>query len=279
MAALEMEDDDVYVRVVDVGAGLCAVVRAPGNHFMVFDAGHWNGQHCIQAARELVTGDAIDLMVISHSDADHLGDGARILTEKRVRQTILAGEVRDTGSWESLVNALVEEVKEGGSVHNLQSVPLVAGTTIPLGDATVTLVAGWPVWTEPGPTESERRNAISVVVRLEYRSRTVLFTGDIVGRRLTDLDDACKDAEKVMVDRHNAGEVSLKSDVLIASQHLEQRQRRMLHRSDRPAVRHLLRRARPPAPHARSRDPLPDTRPRCRSPVPHGLRRRRDGGV
>lgn len=47
----------------------------------------------------------------------------------------------------------------------------------------------------------------------------MLFTGDTVGRRLTDDDDACKDAEKVMVDRHNAGEVSLKSDVLIAAHH------------------------------------------------------------
>jgi beta-lactamase superfamily II metal-dependent hydrolase len=219
MAALTLEDDDVYVRVVDVGPGLCAVIRAPDDHFMVFDAGHWNGQHCINAVRELVTGDSIDLMVISHSDADHLGDAARILGEKRVRQTILAGEVRDTASWRSLVDALAEEVKEGGSVHNLQSVPLVPGTTLPLGEAIITLVAGWPVWTDPGPTESERRNAISVVVRLDYRSRSVLFTGDTVGRRLADLDDACKDAEKVMVDRHNAGQVSLKSDVLIASHH------------------------------------------------------------
>jgi competence protein ComEC len=98
-------------------------------------------------------------------------------------------------------------------------VPLVPGTTIPLGEATVTLNAGWPVWTDPGPTDSERRNAISVVVRLEYRGRSVLFTGDTVGGRLTDFDDACKDAEKVMVDRHNAGQVSLKADVLIASHH------------------------------------------------------------
>jgi competence protein ComEC len=186
---------------------------------MVYDSGHWNGQHCINAVRELITGDTIDLMVISHSDADHLGDGARILNEKRVRQTILAGEVRTTGSWTSLVDALAEEVKQGGSVHNLQSVPLVPGTTIPLGEAVVTLVAGWPVWADPGPTESERRNAISVVVRLDYRGRSILFTGDTIGRRLTDFDDACKDAEKVMVDRHNAGELSLKADVLIASHH------------------------------------------------------------
>ena len=164
----------------------------------------------------LIAGD-IDLMIISHSDADHLGDGKRILEEKRVKQTILAGEPRDTGSFKDLMDALGKEVKEGGSVHNLQSVDLIPGSTIHLGEATVTLMAGWPRWTESGPTDSERRNAISVVVRLEYRGRSVLFTGDTVGRRLSDPDDACKDAEKVMVDR--AGELPLRADVLIASHH------------------------------------------------------------
>lgn len=219
MAALEVDPEDVYIRIVDVGAGLCAIIRIPRGRFMVYDAGHWNGRQCINAVRELVTTDTIDLMVISHSDGDHLGDGARILAEKRVKQVILAGEPRPTDAWNDLVNALAEEVKEGGSVYNLQSVALVPGTTLPLGEAVVTLIAGWPVWTDPGPTASERRNAISVVVRLEYRGRSVLFTGDTVGRRLGDVDDACKDAEKVMVDRHNSGEVSITSDVLIASHH------------------------------------------------------------
>jgi competence protein ComEC len=186
---------------------------------MVYDAGHWNGRHCIGAVRELVAGDTIDLLVISHSDADHLGDGARILAEKNVRYTILAGEPRTTATWRSFTGALADQVKAGGSVFNLQSMPLVPGTTLSIGEAIVTLVAGWPRWDGPGLTASERLNAISIVVRLDYRGRSVLFTGDTVGRRLTDDDDACKDAEKVMVDRHNAGEVSLKSDVLIAAHH------------------------------------------------------------
>src|SRR5687767_6377211 len=67
--ALDVDPDDVYIRIVDVGPGLCAVIRAPGGHFMVYDAGHWVGQHCIQAVRDLVTTDGIDLLVISHSDA------------------------------------------------------------------------------------------------------------------------------------------------------------------------------------------------------------------
>jgi competence protein ComEC len=217
--ALDVDPEDVYIRVVDVGPGLCVIICAPGDHFMVYDAGHWVGQHCVAAVRELVTTDAIDLLVISHSDGDHLGDAADILAENAVSLTLLAGEQRETAAWKDLVAALATEVTEGGSVHNLQSVPLVTGRTIPLGEAVVTLVAGWKEWTAAGPTASERLNAISVVVRLDYRGRSVLFTGDTVGRRLNDPDSACKDAEKIMVDNHVAGTVSLKADVLIASHH------------------------------------------------------------
>jgi len=219
MAALDVDDDDVYIRIVDVGPGLCAVVTVPGGHAMVYDAGHWNGQHCVRVVRELVTAEMINLMIISHSDADHLGDGARILSEKRVLHTILAGEPRETASWSNFMTALSGQVEEGGSVLNLQTAPLVPGATVPLGEAVVTLVAGWGRWEGAGPTESERRNAISIVARLEYRGRSVLFTGDTVGRRLNDPDDACKDAEAIMVDRHHAGEVSLKADVLVAGHH------------------------------------------------------------
>ncbi len=56
-------------------------------------------------------------------------------------------------------------------------------------------------------------------MRLKYRGRSILFTGDTVGRRLDDHDHACKDAEQVMVECHGAGQVLLKSDVLLASHH------------------------------------------------------------
>jgi len=33
----------VYIRVVDVGAGLYTVTKVPGDHYMVYDSGHWQG--------------------------------------------------------------------------------------------------------------------------------------------------------------------------------------------------------------------------------------------
>ncbi len=217
-AALNPGPDDAYIRVVDGGSGLCTITSVPGPHFMIFDAGHWQGSQCINAVREILgSNTTIDLMVISHTDADHLGQAHDILAEYFVRRIIRVGQERTTASWRHWNDAVAEETKTGASVMNLQSMPLVPGTEIPLGEATVTLVAGWPKWTEPGPTASEKLNVVSIVARLEYAGGSVLFTGDTVGKRKEDPDTACKDAEKAMVD--NAAAVPLKSDVLLAPHH------------------------------------------------------------
>ena len=59
---------DVVVRVV---------ASMPGPHFMVYDAGDWRGpgsRACLEAVTDMIPeGSTIDLMVLSHSDADHLG--------------------------------------------------------------------------------------------------------------------------------------------------------------------------------------------------------------
>ncbi len=42
--ALEIEPDAAFVRVIDSGAGLATVVRLPGDHYIIYDAGHWNDE-------------------------------------------------------------------------------------------------------------------------------------------------------------------------------------------------------------------------------------------
>lgn len=219
LTQLQRGPNDVYGRVVDVGPGLCTVTAIPGDHYMIYDAGHWTGSNCISAARDIVATDAIDLLVISHSDGDHLGEALEILTEFEVRRIIVTGSERwDSNSWREMNGAIAREVEfSGASVMNLRSTALVPGTSITLGDARITLVAGWPVWTAAGPTASERLNAISIVVRLEYDGKSILYTGDTVGKRLGDADTACKDAEAFMV--QNAAPVPVGSDVLIAPHH------------------------------------------------------------
>lgn len=77
------------MRVVDVGAGLSCIVVAPDGHFMVFDAGNYkdHGASAMLALREMIPyGSTIDLMVISHCDADNLAAAPFICEQYQVKE-------------------------------------------------------------------------------------------------------------------------------------------------------------------------------------------------
>jgi competence protein ComEC len=98
--------------------------------------------------------------------------------------------------------------------------------TLRLGAATVSFLAGWPEWwfygdPEAPPNMSERRNAVSIVVRVDFGDHSVLLTGDTIGRRGRAEEDqsACRDSEAWMVERHREGNFSLDADILIGQHH------------------------------------------------------------
>jgi beta-lactamase superfamily II metal-dependent hydrolase len=69
---LSPEPDAVFVRVIDVGTGLCCVAKMPGDHFMVYDAGDYPAQGKIAfdgIAQVVPQGHPIELLVLSHSDS------------------------------------------------------------------------------------------------------------------------------------------------------------------------------------------------------------------
>ena len=52
LAALDHNADGVFVRVVDVGDGHCAVVKMPDDHYMIYDAG--NFARAMPAIQEII---------------------------------------------------------------------------------------------------------------------------------------------------------------------------------------------------------------------------------
>lgn len=221
--ALDHNVDGVFVRVVDVGAGLCAVVKMPGGHYMIYDAGNYNdsGAKAFKAITEIIPyGEEIDLLVLSHSDADHLGAVDEIFNTYIVKRTLRTGYKRTSGTWETADKAIKDESKIRGAVDmNLSYYEFLPGATYFFDETYVTMVAGFH---EPPDEwnlndESEKRNSVSIVIRLQYKGKSILFTGDTVGRHIDDPEDALIAAEKFMVD--NSDFITIDSDVLIAPNH------------------------------------------------------------
>jgi beta-lactamase superfamily II metal-dependent hydrolase len=213
------QNNEAHLRVVDVGAGLCLVATAPGGHSMVYDAGK-DVPTCLSAVREIVPGDTIDLLVLSHSDADHIGAAKAILEAYKVKTIIHPGDDREN-DLSALRTAIAAE--SGANIWNLATRPLEFGRQFSLGDAKVSFVAGWSdgnatrAHGEKNLTDAMRKNALSSVIRFEFGGHSVLLTGDTVGRFEYEPASKCEFAERIMVD--NATTIPIRSDVLIGQHH------------------------------------------------------------
>jgi beta-lactamase superfamily II metal-dependent hydrolase len=213
IAAQQPGPDDVYVRVVDVGPGLCVVTEVPNGRYLVYDAGYWRGTKCLEAVREIVDGEMIDLLIIGSVQSDHLGEADDILREYEVPRIIRADQPRwNSATWRRANEAIGEQVKFGASVVNLQTMGLPPRTEFALGDAKVTVIGGWGALTRPGAEDGHGERAEGVVVRLQYGEGSVMFTGHGSDSAGSDPDSVCEDAVK----RVRSAKIELASDVLIA---------------------------------------------------------------
>lgn len=214
----EAQANAAYMRVVDVGAGLCVVLVVPGGHAMLYDAGR--GQpRCANAVRDLVPSGALDLVVLSHSDADHIRELPAILERSRAAIIVHPGDPR--GSLLVPIRAAID--REGADVWNLAVRPLLPGHRFRVGEANVTFVAGWSdgsqvrTGDEDSLHGSHMHNALSIVMRVEYGGHSVLLTGDTVGREDYSPNTRCQYSERIMVER--ASRVPIDSDVLVGQHH------------------------------------------------------------
>jgi competence protein ComEC len=216
---------ELYVRVVDVGNGLCVIAQAPGGETLLYDAGH-SGTFCPDNVRALIGSRPLEMMVLSHSDEDHISEAQGILATNGARLIMHPGDDRSN----TIIDPLRQEISRAQSQRGSRVVSMATnrpefGQTYALGEAQVRFVAGWSDGAEtaqagdPSLPPSDRHNALSIVIRLEYGGHSILLTGDIIGRRRNERTSignrACRNAERIIA----AGAMPVRSDVLIGQHH------------------------------------------------------------
>jgi len=219
-------EDQLEVRVLDVGPGLACIAKIPGegnkSHYFVYDAGHWNTDNYVLSALEDMMGDdeVVDLMVLSHSDSDHLGAVDEICDSFTVKRVIRSGMKRTTATWQNSDRAIkLEKELEGCIDINLSKWEFPSGATYRIGDAFIAMVCGFgePPKSFKTKGKGEFRNAGSIIMRLVYGGKSILFCGDAVGRHLDSPANTCIATEKFMVDRSEV--IKIDSDVIVAPHH------------------------------------------------------------
>lgn len=211
----------VQTRIIDTGPGLATITRFPDGSIMIYDTGHWSHDARVFSEFQEFIGDSdVDLLIASHSDSDHISATDEVFNEFRVHRVIRTGLERDTQTWKDHRDAIVRAANQGLTHDiNLAQVTLPHGTSYTFGGATVTYLSGFheppAAWRLTG---SEFRNGNSIVVRVEFAGKSILFTGDAVGREEGSPQNAAAVAtERFLID--NSGSRPITSDVLIVPHH------------------------------------------------------------
>lgn len=172
------------LTVLDVGHGNCAVL-SDSKGVVVIDAGpKGNLLHYLKERKIEV----IDVALISHADADHLGGLVALLSsaEFRVKTVRLnTDSAKQSHIWDDLLYELNSGVL-AGAVDFVPALTLDPSGQFDRGEIHIEILAPSPYLAGKGPGSQDREgrristNSISAVIRLTFKGEPIiLFTGDL----------------------------------------------------------------------------------------------------
>lgn len=158
--------EDLRLTMVDVGQGTGCTYQTADGHWLVFDTGP--GADTVAQYLRYCGVNTIDVLVLSHSDSDHIGGAAHILRDFHVRQLLASPYAQTSEEWQVLVPYL----------DDTEIVTVDAPLTFSLGDSRLdcTLLAA---------SDDGGENSNQVVSLLNDAGCTTLFCGDTDSEDLT----------------------------------------------------------------------------------------------
>jgi len=167
-AALSQPDGRLHVWFLDVGQGDGILIQTPSGRQVLVDGGAKPQRLFSELAAVMPFWDrTIDLVVLTHPDADHMAAQAEAPTRFAIDTAwdTAAGQANQHGEpWRA-------RMREAGVAVQVQS----AGGWVDLGDGATLWVLGPPA---AGFTGEKVDNDNSLVTKLVYGNLSVLFTGD-----------------------------------------------------------------------------------------------------
>ena len=163
---------NLEIHFLDVGQGDSCFIITPEQKTILIDGGG-STSNTFDVGKETLIPylldkgyTKLDYVFISHFDQDHVGGILSILQELKVGQVFISKQGEKSENYETFLE-LVNEKK-----INVQEVK--AGDKVTIGDITFHVL--WPIEKQ---IEENILNNNAMVMKLQYRSFSMLFTGDI----------------------------------------------------------------------------------------------------
>ena len=199
-------NDNLIVTVIDVGQGSSALLEFPGGETMLIDGGGFSDNASFNIGEKIIAPflwrkkiATIDTVVLTHPESDHLNGLLYILDNFNVNSVWSNSQARASAGYKQF-QQLIEK-------HNIEHQPYPS-LLKNIVNNNISLKILYPLIGFAKKAESEpwrNANNNSLVVRVEYNTTSLLFTGDIMKNA---------EAELVKISGNN-----LKSTVLIAPHH------------------------------------------------------------
>ena len=159
---------ELVVTFLDVGQGDAALITSPTGKRILIDGGPPTAENRLLSALQSRGVSSIDLLILSHPHLDHLGGLKKVVSALPVRMFLDGGYPSTSPGYVGLLKLL--------SARGVALKESQLDRKIDIGDEAALTILG-----PPQPFLEKTRsdiNANSVVVRLSWRQRTALFTGD-----------------------------------------------------------------------------------------------------
>jgi len=162
-------DAALKIIFLNVGQGDAIFIETPSGTQVLIDGGAGSRVLGELAAVMPFYDRQVDIVIATHTDADHIGGLAEVLRRYDVGMVIENGMSADTNIWREFDQLIGDE----GSVRHAAT----AGERLVLDDGVYLDILG------PAPGERDapqsKANDVMIVSRIVYGEQSVLFTGDI----------------------------------------------------------------------------------------------------
>ncbi len=192
------QEFSLKVYFIDVGHGDCILIQTPDDQ--IPNNGIYEGRNILIDGGDEVKGreivlpfllrlkiDTIDILLATHFHSDHIGGLIPVLEGFPARSILTYAKEKRGG----LNTRFLESVSAENSLHRI----VKAGDTICLGREIKAYILN-PI------TIDEDENNNSIVLKIEYQGKGLLFSGDIEGKDRRSSAEEIKYAEKKMVDNY-----------------------------------------------------------------------------
>lgn len=163
----ESTDAEFHVEFIDVGQGDSILIYDNSDNACLIDTG---ASHAYDAVKQALA-DAgikdIEYLVLSHPDADHIGNADEVLTDYKVKEILDTNISSDSETYQYYLEAL--------NKTGTPRIVATAGNQYMLGDAEMEILA------PEDENDFSDTNSHSIILKFVYKENSILFTGDATG--------------------------------------------------------------------------------------------------